>query len=229
MIERPADVPVKAPRDVIERATQLWVPTTADNFPASSTIAGSTLTTPTGTWAITAGAGATVVVGPSGGVVLTAPALAGSQALITTPAVTVAATGAWRCIVSLQSTNAAGLTNVTLDVGEASDTYTIEFARGTAVFVGFGLQTLGTVALPTGPSCALMLESDGEWVWAFVNGELVGCVRRGHATTTTLATTLVVNGALGHAVAATFTGVLTEALQPFLQRGSSDGDYVLPR
>jgi hypothetical protein len=209
---------VKAPRDVIECGTQVWVPATADGFPPGALNAQ---------WTTTVFGGATVTIGASGGAVFTVP---GSQSAAISSSASVASTAAWSATCTVQNFGGAGLGSnaVSLRITESSgDVYFIQAGSGVVLFQGGG-SGFGQTQLATAPSYALSIESDGEWIWGFVNGQLVGCGRRNHATTTSLATQIKMNATSGSAAAMTVTGVLVEYQAPFLMRGSDKGDYVLP-
>lgn len=212
-------VVTQAPRDVIERGTQVWVPTTADNFPAGSL--GPQ-------WTDSSNNGGTATIASGGGLVLSAPSSGSPQAEIASGAITVPSTGTWRA--SVQEVNVSGLgatpgvaNFLFLQIRESSgQNYTIYLNAGTATGPS------GQMQVPAQPNYDLALESDGEWISAFVNGQLVGTTRRVDATTTSLTCSLGINGGNGTAATATLSGVLVETLTPFLQRGSDKGDYVLP-
>ncbi|MHB1950256.1 MAG: hypothetical protein ACYCQK_02125 [Acidiferrobacteraceae bacterium] len=198
---------VQAPHDVIQRATQLWVPVVADNFPnPGSSISGTTITTPTGSWTtLVEGGTPTVTIGASGGLVFTATS--NSEMLVSAPTVTVGATGVWRATLA---TGQSGVLNVTESSG---DEYQFEFGPGAG-----HIAVNGTIVIrPTFPvalAYTAQIESDGEWVWFFQNGAMVGCLRRSHATTTSLALSFFVYPTASTPI--TVTGTICEALVPFL-------------
>jgi PA14 domain len=207
-------VVVQSPRDVIERATQVWVPTTTDNFPAGALNAQ---------WTASTNNGGTVAIGQSGGLVLKAPAGSSVFAQVASPNVTVPSTATWRASCNVQFANINSTGSFVLQISEVGgSTWALFLNAGNAVFQGFG-----QVQVPAAASYGLALESDGEWVWAFANGMLVGCVRR-NQTETALNTELILNGTAASACSAIVTGVLVEILQPFLVPGSDKGDFVLP-
>lgn len=218
----------QAPRDVIERATQMWVPTVADNFPASATISGATLTTPYASWSLNTASSGAVSIGQSGGLALSTAASATSVAQASTSKTFAVSAQAWRSSALAQAVNPTS-NSVTLQVTESGASYFIQLFNGYAYF-GWGTGGSHTEArLPAAASYGLALESDGEWVSGFVNGQLVGMVRRLTAATASLETLLEINNGAGAlAGSVTFISTLTEVLQPFLQRGTDKGDYVLP-
>lgn len=210
---------VEAPRDVFQRGTQVWVVSTVDNFP----YVGSA--PPSAQWTKSTTGTAAIAMNQGGGVILSTGTGAAQGLITATTSVT--ATGTWRASATIQYAGLSSGVNLAFSVQESSfDDYGIVFYAGLAQMTTSGVVT--QVAISPSPSYALMLESDGEWVWAFVNGQLVGCVRRSHATTTSLATQVGLTNGAGTNATATVTGVLTNALEPFLMRGTDQGDYVLP-
>lgn len=158
---------------------------------------------------------------------------AGSQpvAEIATNVLPVDATGIWRATTTLSVANLNGFEGLELSIVESSgDQYSIVFFGSSTLIL---LQVNGTTITRLNPTSAasytLMLESDGAFVWAYVNGALLGTARRGHGTTTSLTTAILLQATQsGQSATATITGVLCEAMQPFLMAGSDKGDYVLP-
>lgn len=236
----------QSPRDVIDRATQVWVPALADNF-AGAAIVGSTLTTNTGSWtASTSGSTTSVTLPTGGGVELygnpaSPPAIA--SATITSPALTVPTANAWRATVNFEQVvippgTSLGDGSIIIDIAESNgDAYYLSLvspynATGTVALAGnlqMGTGVLGLTSIvdPT-TSFTLMLESDGQWVWGFINGQLIGCARRQHPTTTSLQLGITaISGSAGQC-STTVTTAMVESLEPFLMRGTDTGDYVLP-
>ena len=74
--------------------------------------------------------------------------------------------------------------------------------------------------IPSTPTYSLRLESDGEWLWGFINGQFVGCVRRPTSTPSTITTdiALISQGATANVV---MSSVLTEAQEPFLMQSAA--------
>lgn len=237
-------VVTQAPRDVIERGTALWTPFIADNFPASSTIVGTTLTTPTNTWGAAGGSGATLSVGASGGINCTVPGNTGTNHAATVESdlvVPLATTAVWRATatvhnVKLQPEGAAAPQFISLFVGNCyddlgnNDEYELWLRASTAVLVINDAAVSDTeTTVPPATSYALALESDGEWVSAFVNGQLVGCLRRQHpASTGYFAGVQLDDGGQSGAASMTIDNCFLAYAAPFLQQGSDKGDYVLP-
>ena len=220
-----------APRDVIERATQVWMPSTVDDFPPSSSISGSTLTTPNGIWTIIASSGASVTLAGGGGLALSVPS-AISQASVKSAAMNLTGTGAWRAIATELRANTLGTNSLQLTVTESTgDLYFIDFQGTSATlygnFSGVNL-VFATATLPTAASYALMLESDGEWVAGYVNGLLVGMMRRADALTSSITTSVALQGDGSAVTSVVVASVIAESAQPFLMRGTDKGDYVLP-
>jgi hypothetical protein len=195
---------VMAPRDVIERGTQVWVPTTVDNFPYVGT------TTPSAQWTNVSSGGATAQIAPGGGLSMAGPA---SIAQINGPVVSFPATGTWRAAVSLGFPDfLGGPYQVVLEVVESSgDVYGVGFTTGDLAEASGPGGQFAQIVMPVSPSYGLLLESDGEWIWAFVNGQLLGCIRRANVSTTSLQVRLVCEAAT-----VTVGGVLLASLQPFL-------------
>lgn len=222
---------VQAPRDVVERGTQLWMPTTADNFPSSSTIVSTTLTTPFGTWTVGLTGTGTATVGANGGIVLATTASGSGTAEITSSTVTVGATGTWRAIVNIQAFTLPTSSSLEVDVTESSgDTYSVIITPGTPYNVQFSSVSTPLYLNLSQPvtSFSVMIESDGEWVTAYINGAQIGGARRPHATTTTLKVDAFASSSTTSIASMTVSSAFVKALQPFLMRGSDKGDYVLP-
>ena len=201
-------VTIRSPRDVIERATQLWVPVVADNFP------GSTLN-PQWT-ASTLGVG-TVSMVAGGGVALTAPTSGGSSygqietGFISTPATS------WRASfdASHWSFSNPGSGIVFFITENNTDSYELTLTNGKALLAINGV-TYCTIPVPTTPSLSLLIESDGEWVWGYINGALIGCFRRAHATVSNIQVEIQAYATAGNAAAVTVAGCYVTGLQPAL-------------
>lgn len=214
---------IQAPRDVIERSTKLWVPIVADNFPASSTIVGTTLTTPFTSWTIDDNNGGTTAIGASGGVVMNATSTSGSFSSIQTNAISTTA-AAWSALCDVSYVNLAGGGNFVFNVSGANGTtWGVTVQQGSATFTG-NSETLGTAQIAAATSYSLQLECDGEWCYGFVNGQLIGCGRV-NGTGTSMTLLLLLESGAGEAIAGS---VLLETLSPFLMAGSDKGDYALP-
>jgi hypothetical protein len=215
-------VVVQSPRDVIERATQVWVPVVVDNFPAGALNAR---------WTTNTGGGGTVATGTSGGLVLACSASDSAIATVDSPAITIPTTGSWSATCSFTYLYAARLGRLNFTLLESSgDWYSVRISNGAAHVTSSASAgvRLAQTTLAQSTTYALMLASDGEWVWAFANGQLVGTTRRISTATTSLSTEIQLLGTVTSVSSATVTGILVEALQPFLQRGTDQGDYVLP-
>lgn len=212
----------QAPRDVIERATRVWVPVMADNFPAG---------TLSSQWSPSTGSGGGAwSLGASGGLLLTAPAANNAYAQIYGSA-NCGTTGTWRATASIQTVALGPEAFLSLQVDESSgDYYGVRLQAGNAIFYDNNSATIALTQLASATSYGLTLESDGEWLWAFVNGQLVGGCRRSHASTASLATLVEAGGTslTGSTARATVSGVLVETEQPFLMPGSDEGEYLLP-
>lgn len=202
-----------APRDVIDRGTRVWVPTTVDNFPPGSTITGTTLTTPTGAWTLAAG---TTVLAAGGGITL-----GSGITIVESPVVTLGSpSAAWSCVGSFTGNSLGGAgTNIDLEVRESSgDVYGIQCYEGVAQLFaipnGGSSSDYGQTTILTATTYSFLVECDGQWVWAFANGTLAGCMRRlSSSASTSLETVVEVNGTV-----ATLTSVRTESEQPFLMQ-----------
>ncbi|HTX32243.1 MAG TPA: hypothetical protein VMD09_12750 [Solirubrobacteraceae bacterium] len=241
---------VQSPRDVIERGTQLWTNITSDDFPAGSAVTSSTVTTPTTTWQIHDGetpgpSGGGVTVGPSGGLVMTGSGANGGiwdayGPRVSTPSNTWYA----NCGVTANSSNLTsdgawvGLT-VQEEPNNPVDENPTVFYR-LLLFLDFaelwywtaagGIQVhVATMQIPVATSYALQLESDGEWIWGYVNGQYIGGCRRVVTNVTTLAAEVTLNANITNTTTSvTVNSVILKALSPFLMRGTDKGDYVLP-
>jgi hypothetical protein len=223
-------VVVESPRDVFERGSQLWVPVYTDSFPAGSSIVGGLLTTPYGQWNVSQPPDASVAVGHGGGLTLSASSGAVADVTPIINPATVASTGVWSAAmtVSYAALTSAGYLTFSVDEDVAGGAYDINLSGGFAT-LAIGNPSPAVIAqsqIASAPSYALLLESDGEWVWAFVNGIFIGAGRRLAASTTSLTCQVLLSStATGSAV---ISSVYIKALQPFLMRGTDKGDYVLP-
>lgn len=217
----------QSPRDVIERGTGMWMPVVADGFAAGESFNTSlwTVSSPEG------GLDPTAVIQPAGGCLLTPGTPGPSDVQIATGNITVQAAQAWRMTVTIPLWQASGDANAELFMyvyANGTDLQGMAFnlAAGTARLIDIGSAFTATGNSPSagqGQSVTLMVEFDGQWLWGFVNGALVGCVRSSVGPPTSFS-------AIVHAqdVAVTIGEVVLTAWQPFLQRGSDKGDYVLP-
>lgn len=79
---------------------------------------------------------------------------------------------------------------------------------------------IGSVTVSSATSFALRIESDGEWLAGYINGQLIDGCRRHTTVPGTLSTHLALTSA-GTAANITITNVLTESLQPFALRTSN--------
>ena len=216
---------VKAPRDVIERATQVWVPVTADNFPPGALNPQWTPVTTS-----YAGSSGSVTIGASGGCVLaTTSAIASSgNAGIYARRSLGKPTSVWsaQCTFSVP-TLTPDSSQVDFLITEDTITYDVDLVGGTVAFSA-GASLITELPFPVATQYAVTMTSDGEWVWAFCNGQLVGCVRRSGGPTSSLSVEAIVTSSNGTALTATVLNILIETLQPFLMAGTDKGDYVLP-
>lgn len=223
---------VLAPRDVMERSSQVWSGTTLDNF------AYSGLTTvPAAQWiAAHTGTGSTPLISMAGGCSFSCTAGTGTSTLTNTSAALGTATNTWRAVVTVTALtiNSILTSGFGFEITESSgDAYELVLAAGSAYFlanVGSYSITGDYQAVVSASSYVLMLESDGEWVWAYVNGQFVSGCRRNTTASTTLATKLLLNTTSGSASTCTATvgSIIVETLQPFLMRSADKGDYALP-
>lgn len=210
----------QSPRDVIERVTKVWVPTIVDDFPAGSL---------NSQWTNESSAGGTATIGPTGGLRLATAATASSTAYIQSSTITLGAESAtWAASCSILC-SPEEINSFTFAIEEAgSIDYYVGVVDSTAI-VSVDAQQVGEATITGSQTYSFRLESDGEWIWGFVNGQFIGGSRRPNAGSATLATHLVLgNGSGTTAQSATVYSVLLESLQPFLQPGTDDGDYLLP-
>jgi hypothetical protein len=177
----------------------------------------------------------------------------------------VTATGIWTATTDMQvSQGLTGLDALALTVNESTgaqqpgqgDTYLLACygLKGASVFYMVpagqtvsGANIISTSTPSPATSYSLTLESDGEWVFAFVNGQMIGCARRNSATTNSIQTYVYLASASSTTPASvTITTVYTKAMQPFLMQNTQSppnmpagytvgplpyadkGDYVLP-
>lgn len=215
----------QSPRDVIEAATGMWMPVVADGFAAGSAFNTSlwTVSSPLG------GSDPTAVVQPSGGCLLTPGTPGPSDVQIASTNVSIADTIAWRVTVTIPAWSAVGdgaaACRVTVNSLGVASTLGFSLASGGASLANYSGTATGYVPSGTTTSrgVTLMMEYDGAWIWGFVNGVLAGCLRAGDAGGDEMSVAVEVED-----VPTTIGEVFLEAWQPFLQRGSDKGDYVLP-
>lgn len=228
---------VQAPRDVIERGTQVWQSIIADNFPSTSSITGpaTTLTTPTTTWTLTNGG--SFMVSPSGLVV--EPSSLGGGAGMASPTFSITDSGAWSITMSFTApTLASGhAPTVALKVTESlGNVYELDMALALGTQGGTGSLLLdsnleGQIIVPTDTAYSLLMESDGEYIWAYVNGQLIpGGIQRAHSITSSLQVSIVASAGGVPTIEMLYTGVQIKTLQPFLMAGGTTdkGDFALP-
>jgi hypothetical protein len=208
----------QSPRDVIERGTGLWMPVVADDFPAGSTLSSQWTVSGTGT----------ATIAPGGGCLLT-PGGA-YDVLITSNLINIDATSTWRFMVTMPTWVPNGDANSYLLITASAGSGTFanlnfSLASGASELSNSSGTYIGSTpsSVSAGQSVTLMLECDGEWLWGFVNGQLVACIRTSFTGETSLqAQVTAVNEPL------TVGQVILTAWQPFLQAGADKGDYVLP-
>jgi hypothetical protein len=231
----------QAPRDVIERGTQVWVPLLATAFPAGSATPPFTVAT-AGTFTTTAWAQGGLTIAATGGV-----ATAGSVTLTNQVAYQAlgTASGVWRAQLSIPSlafgANPTDAAVFNFNVQESdANIYGIQMFKTAnwnqvTIWWLFGpgpSPPSGTISMAPTTAYQLLIESDGEWVSYYVNGQLLSQVRRFSATTTSLALTIKLNepnqGGANTTTSVKLATCMVEYQNPFLQRGSDKGDYVLP-
>lgn len=220
----------QSPRDVIERATRLWVPAIIDSFPAGSL---------NPKWTVVSGAH--YGIGPQGGFYVTCSATTGGNQVEIKQTESIAA-GAWSAVVGFTVDDLANAPTVKLDViesGNGGSAYEINWGPNlpsSNVAVGYDCP-LSVGGAPyqyensvvgSAASYALLLESDGEWVSAYVNGVLVGSSRRIAATSTSLTCDLQIFDNGNGNCTLTIGSVYVKGAVAFLQPGSDKGDYALP-
>ena len=229
----------QAPRDVIERGTQVWVPTVVDDFAVGSSISGGNLITPAMDlfpslglywWQITTTGTGSVTLPNNGGVLLSVGSSAGT-ALIQNGRAPGGAT-IWRAQAT--ATAVTGDCDLSLTVTDSNlETYGLHVfpqagiialnLNGSRVITNFATQPLADT------SFAFQIESDGEWITAFLNGALIGTLRRIPPGLGSVHVQVELgHNALAAACSAVLQQVLTEVQQPFLMAGTDKGDYVLP-
>lgn len=239
-----------APRDVIERGTRMWVPYVADNFPSSGTrLIGTSpaftgVDTPFANWAVavldSAYAGVATVTSPPPTIVLqqVGPPSSGvelytissttttEQVTLTSPSYTTSSSYTWRAIFNIANVTSLGNATLALIVNSVGVTFSLALSNDSASLNG----SLSS-AIPASTTYSLMLESDGRWIWGFVNGRCVGC-RQAAAPLTTFNVGLQLTqppAAMAQVVkTAVLQSVLVDVMEPFLMRGTDKGDYVLP-
>ncbi len=216
----------QAPRDVMERGTQLWVPVVADDFSGNSFA---------GTWTVTIGGSATASVA-NGCATFAAPSVTSAQIASASSPVTSSVFQA-QCSVSSLTLPPTDISEITFQASEyTGSTYTYSLILATTGKGGynaiFGLSGVGNifqVIIAPVPSYGMLIESDGEWVTAYINGQVIGSMRRPTSTPSQLSTGFsLTNGVGGATCYANLASVYVSHLQPFLMRGTDKGDYVLP-
>lgn len=214
---------LQAPRDVIERATRVAVPTVADNF-AGTTLNGAI-------WTATSGGvhgPGTIVV--NNGVTLTCNG--NSFVEIASPVITSSATK-WSVSATIAAYSASATGPATIGIGAANMDILLEISTTAAATVNVQMQDSGylspsiPVKLSAGVPIQVLLERDGRWLRAFVNSQLVGIAQ---AAGTITGQQVVISNLLTVAgtSAITVSNILFRTWEPFLMRGTDKGDYVLP-
>jgi hypothetical protein len=136
--------------------------------------------------------------------------------------------------ITLYYTTASTVSTVfTLSQTESTgDAYSVavqQFATSAVAVFNAGSNVSLKKPIPTAAAYALLLESDGEWVSAYVNGQFIDGCRRINPYTTALLMAVSLNSAAVSVVSdIVITGMFCDALQPFLMRGADKGDFVLP-
>ena len=213
----------QAPRDVIDRGTQVSIPVLTDNFSPGSLDPQ---------WTVTATHSSTVTVGSSGGLLMDVSNILGT-AEIDSPTISLNSdTSTWRAIVTIAQVS---LGTLSLFITEGNG-MVFQFLLGAGLAIlaflpfGSGATTVAVTAVPKSVAYSLMLESDGEWINAFCNGQFVGgCRRRSDfSSTNSLQANVTLDKIDTVHATATISGIFVEALQPFLMAGTDGGDYVLP-
>lgn len=200
---------VMAPRDVIEQYTAVSQLVVADNFQ------GSTLDVSKWT-AATSGIGSSVT--QANGALTIVSGVTGFASITSVAAPSISASR-WRIQVNL--TIRPGLNE--LDVDGPSPT-NLQVTSLAATLVNGGAYapkipvTIGAAGVHT-----LVLESDGRWVRAYLDQQLVGY---SIGASGAVAQRVIINVSSGGTV--DVHGVIAQAWEPFLLRGSTKGDYVLP-
>ena len=237
---------VQAPRDVIERGTQLWMPLVADNFPLGlTTVAAHLVTTPYATWHYdTTFPYIAPTPGPNGGL-LTQTVSAGAACDLYTNLTTLPApTG----VYSAQASFVTSVANASVQL--SMEEYTPATGIGVFLYLSVGGATAGSTTvtalfewadgvnvydinatIPLSTTYSLNIESDGDTNFGFINGQLIGYFRRNAGTAAQLAITVIASGTgTGSASIpiALLTQIQLDVLQSFLQRGTDKGEYVLP-
>lgn len=206
-------VTVQAPRDVIERGTQVWVPITVDNFPAGSLNAQWTV--------VNNGVGSSSVLGTSGGLNMKVGAggIGGPHTEIDASPSTSNIVWNASCTFINTSTNL----DCTFSISDPTSIYTIRLDV-TSQFVNFQVNgnSMGIITLPLATSYTLFMESDGEWVSGFINGQFISIGRRIAGSPSGSVVVKLTSGT------GTLVDIHYRCQLPFLMSGSDKGDYVLP-
>lgn len=224
----------QAPRDVIERGAKMWVPTVADNFAAGTYVSGSHLITPAmGSaypWAISTTLSGSVTVNPSGGANLNVGGTNNATAAISNGAggSTFASEATiWSAQADVGLSNSAvGLRLFVTDTSLLTYAIYLGATTGSTLFYS-GSTLMSQSVVPGSTSYSLLIESDGEWVTAYVNGTIIGQIRRMAAPQlgNNVEMQVQVAGTLVNTTA-TVQSALVRVQSPFLLGDS--GDYVLP-
>lgn len=216
------------PRDLIETYTSVPVALSIDNFQGASLDAtkwtalatgGSTVTEGYGGLALSSTAGATA------GITSTASVAAGTPWSLTAylPYLSLGAPGSGQAL-RLQVTDSALAPTIGAELlinnvyADTIVTASIETFLGNS-----NVATVPGTVVSTAPTFTLLLESDGRWIRAYLNGGLAGILGDLHIAGLLHATVLVQSG--GYAVVGS---MIFRAMAPFLTRGADRGDWVLP-
>jgi hypothetical protein len=212
---------VMAPRDVIERYTQVWVARIADDF------SGNTLN---GIWTIS-GLG-THAVTVSNALRMSASA----NRTIATARVIAARTPiadfshAWSIAATIQIDACTGLdSGPILSVGANTLTLAIGNPTPSATLTNNSTFATSVPINPKGSPYGVLMESDGRWVRAFVNGTLIGYLPLDTSSSSIVALEFDADDSSSTSnIQGSVLSVVARELTPFLLRGADKGDFVLP-
>lgn len=209
---------IQAPRDVMYHATNVAVPVVVDSF-LETTLNGSV-------WATNVAGAGTATISPTTGLTLLAPGANDGANLFTNNNVSL--TGKWALSVTATFLNLAAGGTPGFEVLAGNNTLTISgLPAAYNAQLGAAGAYASTSLLPVTGSLSIVMESDGRWLRAYVNGQLAAYTLV-NPTAGLIQFELNNGSGAAGASATALENLVFEQWQPFLMAGSDQGDYGLP-
>lgn len=220
-------VVVIAPRDLMELVSMVALMLLAQAFE------GPGHSFPPG-WSASSKEGGTVTFAP--GAIITLPAAKAGGSLFAITGLSGRANSRWAIRVDYMLTGQIPFLRNELELFGEGQAIHLSVREGIEATLSLLNTTLGfelsvsAANLELGPGThSMVLECDGRWVSAYVDGRLIGLLPTPTVTLTELRTGAQrTAGAAGTTVTVTINKVVLREQAPFLMRGATKGDYVLP-